>query len=213
VDKDIAKPTDGTGGGLIAFLSFASAKGYIKSSTISGFKSACRKILLATQGDEWESKSVFDLDIDALKIRFENLTRMDLGVGVRNTYLIRFKSSLDLYQDYLKDPSVPPTLSSRTRVGGPREKTTQVNPSFKRPGKPAKKIQPVSDVDPTKETGDIHDKETVKYPFPLRTGFMAYMTLPKDLTHREAKRLSAYIQSLAVDDLAYATIVSGELED
>lgn len=216
MDTDIAPPAQGSGAALIEFLSFVGSKGYIKRSTISGFKSACKKILETTNGEKWKEVNVLDLDYDELKKRFENLSPIapgSLDVGVRNTYMIRFKSSVDLYREYLNNPSVTPTLASRTRIGGDRKKTNQPKEKSKRRRLPDNPTKTLDNVDSAKESSENHDNESARYQFPLRSGFTAYVTLPKDLTYREAKRLSAYIQTLAMDEFSYATVVSGELEN
>jgi hypothetical protein len=40
----------------------------------------------------------------------------------------------------------------------------------------------------------------VSYPFPLRPGMLAQISLPADLTKAEAKRLAAFVESLAMDE-------------
>jgi hypothetical protein len=39
----------------------------------------------------------------------------------------------------------------------------------------------------------------VEYPFPLREGRLAYLKLPVDLKATEVKRLTAFLNTLAVD--------------
>lgn len=39
---------------------------------------------------------------------------------------------------------------------------------------------------------------TVRVPFPLRAGYVAYVEVPQDMTTQEAARLSAMVKSLAV---------------
>ena len=39
----------------------------------------------------------------------------------------------------------------------------------------------------------------VEYPFPLRSGQLVKLILPADLTRPEAKRLGAFIDSLAIE--------------
>lgn len=46
-----------------------------------------------------------------------------------------------------------------------------------------------------------HGPSVITYPFPLRDGVLASIQLPADLTRKESKRLAAFIESLAVDDV------------
>lgn len=42
-------------------------------------------------------------------------------------------------------------------------------------------------------------KDLVSYPFPIRPGLLAQISLPADLTKAEAKHLAAFVESLAMD--------------
>ncbi len=44
--------------------------------------------------------------------------------------------------------------------------------------------------------------DLVQYPFPLRAGVMAYLSLPRDLQRGEAQRIAAFVASLAIDPVA-----------
>ena len=44
----------------------------------------------------------------------------------------------------------------------------------------------------------------ITYPFPIRSGIQGKITLPEDLTSREADRINAFIKTLAVEgDMIY----------
>ena len=53
-----------------------------------------------------------------------------------------------------------------------------------------------------------HHTALIEYPFPLRPGVRAVLTLPEDLTETEAKRLVRFVESLAVPD--QLSIITGE---
>jgi hypothetical protein len=40
----------------------------------------------------------------------------------------------------------------------------------------------------------------IQYPFPIREGVVASLTLPTNLRKTEAKRLAAFLESLAVEE-------------
>lgn len=46
------------------------------------------------------------------------------------------------------------------------------------------------------------------YPFPIRGNYRAQLVLPEDLTTLEAKRLSAFIQTLVIDEAPHG--ITGE---
>jgi len=45
-----------------------------------------------------------------------------------------------------------------------------------------------------------HGSAIITYPFPLRQGVLASLDLPPDLMRREAQRLAAFVESLAIED-------------
>jgi hypothetical protein len=50
-----------------------------------------------------------------------------------------------------------------------------------------------------REVASAEPSELLTYPFPLRAGGMAYLQLPRELTHADVKRLSSFLESLAID--------------
>jgi hypothetical protein len=57
--------------------------------------------------------------------------------------------------------------------------------------------------------GDVpHHTALIEYPFPLRPGVRAVLTLPEDLNETEAKRLVRFVESLALSD--QLAITTGE---
>jgi hypothetical protein len=45
-----------------------------------------------------------------------------------------------------------------------------------------------------------HRSPLIEYPFPLRPGVRAILTLPEDLTESESTRLARFVETLAVPD-------------
>ena len=49
-------------------------------------------------------------------------------------------------------------------------------------------------------TVEQHQPGMIKYPFPIRPGLQGTVTLPEDLTIREARRVAAFVATLALED-------------
>lgn len=62
----------------------------------------------------------------------------------------------------------------------------------------SKRIVKVPDTIRSSDAGDMTSDELIAYPFPLRDGRLLVLNLPPDLTKKEAMRLAAFIDSLAV---------------
>jgi hypothetical protein len=45
-----------------------------------------------------------------------------------------------------------------------------------------------------------HGARLIKYPFPIRPGVQGFIQLPEDLNMREAKRIAAFVSTLAIED-------------
>ena len=52
--------------------------------------------------------------------------------------------------------------------------------------------------DLTRAAGDVRPT-LITYPFPLRGGLQVKITLPEDLTEREARRIAAFVVTLVSD--------------
>jgi hypothetical protein len=200
---------DGTGLGLVQFLTYAGARGYVKQGPIAGMKSACIKILQVTQGENWKTKSVMDLDLEEINKRFANLMRgSKIGVASVKVYIARFRNSIDMYKRYLEDPLATPSLPTGTRTStSSSEPRLTANTKAQRKGV-SKPVPPLQNSTSQREIPDAHDHQTVRYPFPLREGLIVSLNLPADLTPREAKRLGTFIESLAVDDAGSSSFTS-----
>ena len=213
IDMDLESPEapetpeapEGSGAALIKFLTYVGSKGYVNGSTIAGFKTAARKVLLVTLGEQWESINVTNQDSNDLQSRFTNLTKGKFDVASVSAYIYRFETSLHMYKAYLENPLSTPSLASRnkevTRPTGTRN-STRTTAAGKQREKSVYKRSATGDTPASLREGhENQDERIVRYPFPLREDLMVWVHLPTDLTLREAKRLVGFIESLAIDEV------------
>ena len=172
--------TEATGLGLVEHWGWAAKKGLMNSNTAGALRAACAQILAIEDG--WQDLDVRSIDVDELLHRFENLRKKDFTPKSLAQYGSRFRRALRSYLEYLDKPHGW-SFDAREAKGGVGER------SKKRSTKPAPQPAEVA------SSGYM-----ITYPFPVRAGVVARLVLPKDLKSAEARRLSAFLQSLSIED-------------
>ncbi len=183
-----------TAQGLIAFLEWASRTGELAPNTAAAYKTAVTKVL-EIDGEAWTTTNIGELDIARQLDRFARLRANRYNAPSLRTYGNRFSAAITHYRKYLEDPSG--FRSSQPKVAR---------------GKGMEKPQPASTAGPKDHGRDnrlrtaapgpgiaTEPSDLVQYPFPLRVGVMAYLSLPRDLRHSEAQRVATFVASLAID--------------
>lgn len=186
-----------TGAGLVAFLDFAMQKGYVKVATGQALKTAVKEVLSATEGEGWESVDLSGLDVHDVLRRFETLRAMKYSSGSLATYKGRFQRSLSMFSEFRESPAAwRPTVKQRTRSTPTSDKAVGT-PAPVGKARPDRHASPASS---SSESSTTHRATIITYPFPIRDGVLASIELPADLTGREARRLAAFIESVAIDE-------------
>jgi hypothetical protein len=175
---------DTSGKALVAHWKWAADKGLMNSNTASAFRAACAQVLAVS--DNWETLDVRTIDVDDTCRRFQNKRSKDFKPDSLDAYKRRFGQAVKLFLDYANDPS-------SWRV-----------PAQERSARKEKKSSGTASGEalistPQRPTGGSLASGLIEYPFPLREGRLAYLKLPADLKLVEVKRLTAYLNTLAVD--------------
>lgn len=180
--------TEFTGAGLVRFLDFAIEKGYLKTSTGQSMKTASREVLSAAEGESWEKLDLAEIDVDDVARRFETLRAMKFSPSSLRTYRSRFQKSLEMFREFTVDPAGwRPAATQRTRV-----KRSAEGPASEVTRNPESVAAQAAAASPS--------VGVITYPFPLRDGVLVSLQLPPDLSKREAGRLAAFIDSLAIEE-------------
>ena len=173
----------GTGQGLIDFLSYATDKGLLNKNTAGALRAASRE-LLSVENVDLASIDVRQVDVDQLARRFRNLRAHKFAPQSLETYQSRFRKAVEMYLRFLDNPAGwRPEIRSRATPAQDRSTA-----------RPANGGTPGSTLPPPASSGMI------QYPFPIRDGVIASLTLPTNLRKTEAKRLASFLESLAVDE-------------
>jgi hypothetical protein len=129
--------------------------------------------------------------------RFVRLEGTKFKPETLNTYKSRFRSAVTEYLRYIEDPMAYRGPAPQQRSDNPRRTSSARRPVA------AAEAPKATHRDDDRRSGEEGGGRSslVKYPFPLRSGQMAYFELPRDLSRTEAQRMTAFIGSLAIDDL------------
>lgn len=180
--------TNGSGAGLIGFLNWTIQKSELVDATASALRTGCLKVLAVE--DNWEDIDLRTANLDNIISRFKNKHRMDMKDRTREQYEQRLRQSVEMYLKWLDDdPTWKPAQRKKASLNGgtvtqnaavapvPAEVRAEM-PSRQEPPKPG----------------------MIVYPFPIRPGLRGKIELPENLTMKEAKRIAAFISTLAVED-------------
>jgi hypothetical protein len=175
-----------TGKALVEHWGWAAEKGLMNKNTAAGLRAACVQVLSVL--DNWETTELRHLDVDETLRRFQNLRIKNFKPQSLEVYKRRFRQALASYTAFLANPGAWRPLT------------------HERPQRGAVFAAPDIDRAAAWTAGHVPNKiisheeiNLITYPFPLRSGTVAQLMLPTDLTLSEVNRLAAFMRTLAID--------------
>ena len=183
---------DTSGQALLDFWKRVGDTGQVNANTATSYRGACALVLGVLDG--WQTTDIKSLDPEELFRRFVNKNSTKFKPGSLQSYSRRWPTAFRSFLEYAKDPLTwkPPVSTA--------------------PPATKKEKPPADDVNMATVVLAQHDTSVrgtswsppsvagmVEYPFPLRQGRLAYLKLPVDLTAAEVKRLTAFMNTLAVE--------------
>lgn len=172
----------GTVAGLLQFLEYAGEKGLLHPTTAGARRSACIKVL-EIDGAGWRDQKVADIDPESQFDRFSRKSGSKYSPGSLATYGQRFRDAMSQYEDFLANPT-----------GFKGQPPRQVAKRKATPGaKPSKKVAGAG-----APTAPPRSEELITYPFPLETGVLGYVQLPREISGDDVERLCDFVRSLAL---------------
>lgn len=167
-------------GALGRFIEYVVEKGLVNPSTAQGWRVATAKVLDAL-GPE-EEADVRRIDVDATFKQFLNRHPGRLSPASTGEYRRRVGRAIEEFVSWLENPA---GYGSRSAAWAARAESRprgrQVAPAPRSP-----------EVRPDAAAG-------ISLAFPLRPGFLAQVLVPPDLTVDEARRMGAFLLTLAPD--------------
>jgi len=182
----------GTATGLFQFLDYLVIKGYAPEMTVKPWRNAARKVLESMEGDGYGAVSVLDINPDEYMDRFATKYRLEYKPDSLKAYRTRFRRAVDAYRSYLtegnewKPPSFKGTRTRSTSAKNATGSGTTVD------------IGTATETDTALPIAST-PSTLLDYPFPLSTGDLAHLRLPRGLTPRDAERIGAFVKTLAFE--------------
>jgi hypothetical protein len=198
----------GTAAGLLRFLGYSAEKGLINPTTARARRSACTKVL-EIDGPDWRQQPVADIDAEDQLARFSRKSGGKYSPGSLATYGQRFRDAVNDYLQFLSNPTGyrGPKPRARSRTGS-SQGAPPASGRTSSPGQAASATNAVPDdaapAAPGRDTG------LITYPFPLASGALGYVQLPREVTPTDIERLCHFVRSLAIDEPSDATSGPGQ---
>jgi hypothetical protein len=191
--------TDGTGAGLLDFLDWAGKRGELPVATAKNLAVATGKVL-AIEPD-LGTVDVKQVDPEDIFGRFETLNRTGYTTQSMNAYRSRFYKAVSMYRAWLdKRPDWkaanlhPPTKAVAVRFSGNGKPVSKSRSKRQAEAPPGPASDATADQPP-----HLMSAAMVPYDLPLRPGLRVRLVLPEILTQADAKRITAFVTSLAFD--------------
>lgn len=182
-------PTDYSKIALFRFLDTVVTKGLMNTNTAGGLKAACSRIL----DDVDNNEDVRKIDVNTAVIRYNNRNPGVLAPNSLAEYQRRVARSISDFIRWVEDPTAYKPLNRAS---------TSIKKRKPDAGIEKNSIAYDKNALPTTNHGPIPTMASslgLPLSFPLRPDFLAQVVIPRDLTVEEAKRLGAFVLTLATD--------------
>jgi hypothetical protein len=186
----------GTVDGLLAFCDYLVDTGYAPSGAVTPWKSAAKQVFESVEGPGYGAFDVRGIDLDEYLRRWETMERGNYKAESLQSYGSRFRRAHEAYLTYLESGTTP-QIGRRTARRRDAEERSPAQTRSQRDGGRGIGAPPAA--------------ELVDYPFPLRTGQLAYVRLPRQLERADAERLAAFVRTLVFEP--QGELPAGETEE
>jgi hypothetical protein len=193
---------EANGKDLVDFWAWASKNGLMNGNTAGGLRSACKEVISAVAGDDgWEELDLTTIDPEDYALRFERLRMSKFKPASLGVYKARFKNGLQMYLDYLSNPSGWRYTAERPARDRKRaaEPTGASGASANGNGSASPTSKAKNATASAANINNDSKQMMIEYPFPMRPDCVVTLSLPDNMTAREAERLGAFLKALAYD--------------
>ncbi|MBW4515225.1 MAG: hypothetical protein KME11_08375 [Timaviella obliquedivisa GSE-PSE-MK23-08B] len=173
---------------FLKFLDYVSDKGLIKFQTVRGWRSAALKLMANLS--EAEEGDIRTVDLDLAVHRTANHDSVSVSPESLNTYRNRVVLAIQEFVSWRDDPATykPRRLNGKSRARPSNERVT-----------PQERLSKGAPKTSEKRGAETMASSGLTLSFPLRSDFLAQVVIPRDLTAIEARRLGAFLLTIAVD--------------
>jgi hypothetical protein len=172
---------------LARFIEFVVAKGLVHPATAQGWRVATAKVL--EDLSPAELADVRQIDVERTFKQFLNRYPGRLSPASVGEYRRRVSRAIEEFARWMDDPG---TYAFRSPPRAPRADARRRLDVAPAPGPVP--VRPRPGAGPTARTTD-----GIALEYPLRPDLLAHVVVPRDLTVEEARRMGAFLVTLAVD--------------
>lgn len=174
---------------LMKFLDTVVTKGLMNANTAGGLKAACSRIL----DDLADTDDVRGVDVNTAVVRYNNRNPGALSPNSLAEYQRRVSRAISDFVSWVENPASfkPRARGASGKNGRKTENSSSGRASATPPDTPVHTPAHAASPAPT-STG-------LPLSYPLRSDFLAQVVIPRDLTSEEARRLGAFLLTLAAD--------------
>lgn len=160
-------------------------------------RSALSRVLRTVYGQGWRQIHIRDVDVAQCIDEFARIADKDFSEHSLSAYKSRIARAIRMYSDVLAKDTINkelPTIektrteSHNIEFGGEAARRARARERSFREFHIAHKWNPGA-------------QELITYPFPLATGQVIRLHLPAKLSKKDAKRLSIFIDTIAIDEI------------
>jgi hypothetical protein len=184
---------DGRAKNVLEYLDNLIEKGKATSGAIKPLKIAFTKVVQTIDGEEWESTEVKSIDVEDYMARFANLTMGKYSSNSLTEYKSRVNKVIGWYIQFLDKPGWTPDIQKRNRTPKASSPTKAEQISVISP-----RSDDLRDV-PQTMPSVVNAPGRILYPYPLLDGQLIHISLPIKLSKQDARRIGAFIESIAVE--------------
>lgn len=144
--------------------------------------------------DNWEETSVKSIDVEDYMARFANLTIGKYSSDSLTVYKSRINKVVGWYTQFLDKPGWTPDVQRRNHPPKTVEKPKSNSVQTATPTQSSSQH-----AHPQSMPQIANDPGRVLYPYPLIDGQLIHISLPVKLSKDDARRIAAFIESIAID--------------
>jgi hypothetical protein len=196
---------DGKAKSVIDYLENLVDKGKASAGAIGPLKIAFTKVMQTVDGKSWKEVDVKTVDLEDYMTRFANLTMGKYSTYSLAAYKTRAGKALTWYLKFLETPGWTPSIQRRKLAEKPKPKAEAPKPPTapenvsEQPPVALTATTPTAAPQPAPATLPEASSDRILYPYPLSDGQLIHISLPVKLSKLDAKRIGAFIDSIAVD--------------
>ncbi len=186
---------DGKAKNVLEYLDNLIEKGKATKGAVVPLKVAFTQVVRVVDGDNWEETDVKGVDVEDYMARFANLTMGKYSSDSLTVYKSRVNKVVSWYTQFLDKPGWTPDVQRRNRAPkatiSVKQKVAPVQPTSTQPPNQPGAPQSMPEI--------ANTPGRILYPYPLSDGQLIHISLPVKLLRSDARRIAAFIESIAID--------------